>query len=259
MIRPLHFFLCWFAVAFPCAVHAADAAATASAAPVVAKLFAIHFTTGPAWDNAKPANEQKFFTEHSANLARLRSAGVLVIGARYGDKGLIIVRASSVSTALAHLAGDPSIAGGVFKVTVDEFTPFYHGSTTQVLNTPEAIALRAYLNAFNRHEPDAVAALLAPNVKWMTVDIDKLTVEGQGRDAVRDWLAGYFKAQPDVRSEFVSLDQTGILIAVRERVSWTAAGGRRVQESHAIYEIRNGLVTHVWYFPAVRQPTPGQG
>jgi ketosteroid isomerase-like protein len=120
-------------------------------------------------------------------------------------------------------------------------------------HSPEAQALRSYFAAFNRHDPAAAAALLAPNVKWMTVDTDKLTVEGQGREAVRDWLTGYFQAQPDVRSEFLSLEQTGILLAVRGRVSWTTAGTPRVEESHAVYEIRNGLITNVWFFPAVRQ------
>jgi ketosteroid isomerase-like protein len=127
-------------------------------------------------------------------------------------------------------------------------------SPKSTADSPEAQTLRAYSAAFNRHDPAAATALLAPNVKWMTVDTDKLTVEGQGREAVRDWLTGYFQAQRDVRSEFLSLEQTGILLAVRGRVSWTAAGNQRVEESHAVYEVRNGLITNVWFFPAVRQP-----
>jgi ketosteroid isomerase-like protein len=119
--------------------------------------------------------------------------------------------------------------------------------------TAQAKVLHAYLAAFNRHDAAAVAALLAPRVKWMTVDTDKLTVEGEGRDAVRTWLESYFKAQPDVRTEFLSLEQTGILLAVRERVTWTMGGKSRRQQSHAVYEIRDGLVRNVWYFPAVRE------
>jgi ketosteroid isomerase-like protein len=121
-------------------------------------------------------------------------------------------------------------------------------------DTPQAGVLHAYLDAFNRHDAAGAAALLGPRIKWMTVDTDKLTVEGQGRDAVRSWLESYFKAEPDVRAEFLSLEQTGILLAVRQRVTWTANGKSRTEQSHAIYEVRDGLVTNVWYFPAVREP-----
>lgn len=119
--------------------------------------------------------------------------------------------------------------------------------------TPQARVLHAYVDAFNRHDAAAVAALLAPRVKWMTVDTDKLTVEGEGRDAVHSWLDSFFKAEPDVRTELLSLEQTGILLAVHERVTATVNGKTRREQSHAVYEVRDGLLTHVWYFPAVRE------
>lgn len=121
--------------------------------------------------------------------------------------------------------------------------------------TIEASTLRSYLDAFNRHDPEAVTALLSPNVKWFSVDSDKLNPEAESRDAIRTWLTGYFKAQPDVRAEFLSLEQTGTLLAVRERVTWTAPDrSARSQQSHAVFEIRQGLIHRVWYFPAARQP-----
>jgi hypothetical protein len=113
-------------------------------------------------------------------------------------------------------------------------------------------ALRADLDAYNRHAPDAVATFLAPNVKWLSLDAGKLSVDGDGREALRTWLAGHCKSQPDVRSDFLSIEQTGALLSVRERASWTAPDGtRRSQQAHAIYEIRDGLIVCAWYFPAV--------
>ena len=55
------------------------AAQTPPSAP--APLYAAVFTTGPQWDPAKAPNEQPFFREHSANLAKLRAAGTIVMGA----------------------------------------------------------------------------------------------------------------------------------------------------------------------------------
>ena len=81
--------------------------------------------------------------------------------------------------------------------------------------------------------------------------------EGDGREALHTWLAGYFKSLPDVRSEFLSLEQTGPYLAVRERASWTAKDGtRRSQQAHGVYEVRDGLIARAWYFPSVRDPAP---
>ena len=57
---------------------------TSRARPPSASLI---FKTGPKWDSAKAPNEQAFFREHSANLAKLRAAGTIVMGARYADIG----------------------------------------------------------------------------------------------------------------------------------------------------------------------------
>lgn len=95
-------------------------------------LFAVEVRTGPAWDAAKPPQEQLFFSEHSAHLRRLREQGRLVMGARYADKGLLVLRAASENEARALLQDDPSLAAGVFIVELHEFRVFYGG----VVGTP---------------------------------------------------------------------------------------------------------------------------
>jgi len=218
------------------------------------RLYAVRLTTGPAWDAAKSPNDQAGMKEHSANIARLRREGTLVLGARFGELGLLVLRVPDEAAARAQLAPDPTVASGVFKVQIDAFSPFAHG-TTAWLTTPEAVVLRAYLDAFNRHEPDAVAALLSPRVKWYSLDADKLVTDGDGREALRTWLIGYFKSLSDVRSDFLTIEQTGAFLSVRERASWTAKDGSRLsQQSHAVFEIRDGLIERVWYFPSMRDP-----
>lgn len=214
-------------------------------------LFAIQFTTGPNWDPAKAPNDQTFFGEHSANLNRMRREGVLVIGARFAEVGLIVVRLPDAAAVQAELDKDPSIAGGTFSAQVDRFRPFMHGSTLAPLTTAEAIALRAYYDAFNRHDADGTAALLAEDVKWFGVAGDTQSLDGEGRVAVRDWLAGYFKNLPTVKSDVLELRQTGPHLFVHERASWTDGEGKqRRQSSFGIYEVRDGLIQRVWYFPA---------
>lgn len=91
------------------------------------QLFAVEIMVGPKWDQAKPPQDQRFFKEHSANLRRMREAGVLVAGARYSDKGLLVVSAASIAEVRDHMAQDPSISAGTFVYEVHSLNVFYPG------------------------------------------------------------------------------------------------------------------------------------
>ena len=100
----------------------------APAAP--AKLFAVVFRTGPAWDQEKPPSQQSFFKEHSQNLAALRKAERIALGGRYADVGLIVVRAADVAEARSLLRDDPSLLAGVFQADVHAWSTIYDGCTS---------------------------------------------------------------------------------------------------------------------------------
>src|SRR5688572_25821196 len=68
------------------------------------QYFIAIFSRGTAWEDAKPANEQIGFKEHSENLRRLRAEKRIAIGARYGDKGMVIVEATSEDDARSLVA-----------------------------------------------------------------------------------------------------------------------------------------------------------
>jgi len=102
--------------------------ASVSAADVQPRLFAVEITVGAKWDQTKQPHEQALFKEHSANLRRLRELGVLVIGARYSDKGLVVVSANTELEVRTMLDQDPSFKAEVFKYTVHPFGVFYGGT-----------------------------------------------------------------------------------------------------------------------------------
>jgi uncharacterized protein YciI len=115
----------WSAQGGACAQPAA-----AASAPPAAQLpvYAVEIRIGPAWDVAKKPHEQTHFREHSANLKRLRDQGSLVLGARYGDKGLVLLHAASEADAHAMMQQDPAIQQRVFVYELHEFSVFYGGS-----------------------------------------------------------------------------------------------------------------------------------
>jgi uncharacterized protein YciI len=91
------------------------------------KTFAVVFRTGPAWDSSKPPGEQKSFKDHSANIAALKTEGRLVLGGRYSDVGLILVRAADEAEARALITRDPAVAGGTFTAEVHAWRTFAAG------------------------------------------------------------------------------------------------------------------------------------
>lgn len=95
------------------------------------RLVALVFTTGPAWDTARPPTAQQHFATHSANLRRMRETGILVAGGRFGPYGLMLVRAPSVDSARGLLAPDSSIAVGTFRVEVTLWQTVYEGTLSR--------------------------------------------------------------------------------------------------------------------------------
>lgn len=108
-----------------------------AAAGPATSLYAVEFRTGPAWVANKPPNAQAHFAEHSANLRRLREAGALRIGARYADKGLVVIEAASMDAARDMVDADPSIAAGTFVYEIHEFALFYEGNLTRPAKQPQ--------------------------------------------------------------------------------------------------------------------------
>lgn len=121
--------VCLLAPVSSSAQAAAAPAATASAAVGAERaLFAVEITTGPKWDASKPALDQLHFREHSANLKRLRDAGHLVMGARYADKGLVVLAAQDEAQARALMDEDLSMQAQVFQYQLHPFNVFYGGT-----------------------------------------------------------------------------------------------------------------------------------
>lgn len=110
----------------------AGAAASTPTSEGTNTLYAIEIKVGPKWVASRSAHEQAFFREHSANLRTLRDQGSLVFGARYGDKGLVVLSAESEAAARALVEQDPSIKHGTFSYDLYEFSVFYGGTVQPV-------------------------------------------------------------------------------------------------------------------------------
>lgn len=88
-------------------------------------LFVVHFETGAHWNEALQPAEQTDFREHSLNLNRLRQDGIILFGARYGDYGMIVIKANSIALAKAMIDDDPGVKSGIFNFKIEPLNVFY--------------------------------------------------------------------------------------------------------------------------------------
>jgi uncharacterized protein YciI len=123
-------------VALPAWSQTAAAPASEAPAAAAAPLFAVEIKTGPAWDSSKAPQDQAHFRDHSANLRRLREAGALLMGARYSDKGLVVLRAANEAEARAMMDADPAVQARVFVYELFPFNVFYAGTLVAPARRP---------------------------------------------------------------------------------------------------------------------------
>lgn len=144
------------------------------------------------------------------------------------------------------------IAGGV-ALLLGACAPRGEGVAREAATNAELGVVRTLVEAFNRHEPERMAALVHEDFEYLSVDGSKVSVDAVGREALKQSMTSYFASVRDVGSVIEHVTVTGPYVAIRERVSWTGKSGRRSQAALGVYEVREGLVKRAWYYPAVEQ------
>ena len=110
--------------------------------------------------------------------------------------------------------------------------------------------VRDYVSAFNNREIDTMLSMVSEDIQWLSVAGDKITVETEGKAALRESMAAYFKSTPTAKSELEWVQATESRVATLERASWQGKSGPKSQAGLAVYEFRDGLITRVYYYPA---------
>lgn len=102
--------------------------------------------------------------------------------------------------------------------------------------------LRAQVDAYNRRDLDAFMSVFARNARMYTFP-GKLMFSG--RDAIRAVYAKLFARATALRSEVTHRIIQGAFVIDREIT--TGIPGEKPHTGVAIYEVRGGLITRVWF------------
>ena len=117
---------------------------------------------------------------------------------------------------------------------------------------------RQLLDAFNQHDPAAMAALVDEEFELYYVSDGKSELSASGAQDLERQMADYFRSRPTVRSEIEASIDGPRFVAFRERASSRHGEVERGQSSIAVYEVVEGKIRRAWYFPAEepREDTP---
>ncbi len=113
--------------------------------------------------------------------------------------------------------------------------------------------VRDFVEAFNTRNIDGMLGLAADGIQWLSVDGAKVTVETEGKDALRASMTRYFQQCPSCKSDLVWLKTAGSRVSAQERANWTNRAGAAVSQTGiSVYELKDGRIVRVYYFPAER-------
>jgi uncharacterized protein YciI len=198
---------------FPLAAHAQNAAKES--------LYIVQFTTGDAWVKDKAPGDQRFFADHSANLRRLRSEGKLLIGARYADKGMIVLKAPSEQSVKEEIDKDPSVQNHVFNAAIHPFSAFYDGcierpKTQSADETLVRQTVETYLHGLKFNDVGSLKKAFHPEAKLFFAKKDG----SLGQLTQEQWYSGFEASagkEEEGRLQIVSVDITGNSASVKVR------------------------------------------
>jgi hypothetical protein len=126
-------------------------------------------------------------------------------------------------------------------------------ATVPAASPAEVQIVTGYIDAFNRQDIPGMLALAHPDIVWLSLVDDSVTVESRGADALARQLAVYFRSHPDAASTARSVTRLGRWVTAHETMTWsTSSGVARSQSALAVYEVRAERVQRVWYYPVVR-------
>ncbi len=117
-------------------------------------------------------------------------------------------------------------------------------ATAQMAEAGSALSVaKALLGAFNQHDPAAMASLVAPDFELYYFDeAGQAGLAVRGPDALIEEMTSYFAGRPNVESKITGAIAGPVYVSFREQI----VGG---QSSLAVYEVRDGLIRRVWYYP----------
>ncbi len=110
--------------------------------------------------------------------------------------------------------------------------------------------VRDFVAAFNARELDSMLSMVNEKVQWLNLNGSNVSVEAEGKSALRETMERYFQSCPTCKSSLEWIQTAGGRVTAMERATWSTKTGARAQRSLSVYEFSDGKILRVYYFPA---------
>ena len=88
------------------------------------------------------------------------------------------------------------------------------------------------------------------DIKWMSVEGNKISVKTNDKQKLKQAMAEYFKGSSSANSSKSQMLSYGTFVSGIEKASWLSKGKMKSQCSAVVYQFKEGLILNVWYYPA---------
>jgi hypothetical protein len=116
--------------------------------------------------------------------------------------------------------------------------------------TREQRVVESFLEGYNRREVSDMLRLVHPGIEWLSLSDSTIAVESVGARQLEEVLSRYFASVPSARSSVEGILAAGKFVTVWERAHWESPLGPRTHTALSVYELENGLIRRIWYYPA---------
>lgn len=103
--------------------------------------------------------------------------------------------------------------------------------------------------AFNAHDPQKMRDYWHDDVTWVEITGNQSSVVTSSADQLFNELVAYFEAYPSVSSSLSNVSVNGKYVTAIETPVWEQDGERKSQASIVVYEVTDGKIRRLWYFP----------
>jgi hypothetical protein len=116
--------------------------------------------------------------------------------------------------------------------------------------------VRDFVAAFNARDITKMLELAHDNIQWLSIDGAKISIETEGKAALKASMEKYFSECSTCKSSLEWVQTAGSRITAREIARWTSKSGPKEQSSLSVYEFQGDKIVRVYYFPAERESSP---
>jgi hypothetical protein len=113
--------------------------------------------------------------------------------------------------------------------------------------------VRDFVAAFNARDLTKMLELADDNIQWVSIDGVKISIETEGKAALKASMEKYFSECSTCKSSLEWVQTAGSRITAMEIARWMSKSGPKEQSGLSVYEFKGDKIIRVYYFPAERE------